>query len=166
MQQGRSEGTNTLILLPSYHRACQCLCNGSPRAQEPHAAPRLLHPHRSAFRWGHRGYPGPHHSHSQDPQQEAACLSVQGQDGTYASTPSWSSSIMPLLPSSFPLQALPCSYHMQKSHVAFFSQAIGSGCLKRTGPADATASQAAHLPGPCPPRDPPCQPCTRRPGCQ
>lgn len=98
-QQGRSEGTNTLISLPSYRRACQFLCNRSPRAQEPHAAAHLLHPHRSAFRWGHGGYPGPHHSHSQDPQQEATCLSVQGQDGTHASTPSWSSSSMPLLPS-------------------------------------------------------------------
>lgn len=65
-QQGRSEGINTLISLPSYHRGCQCLCNRSPRAQEPCTAPCLLHPHSSDFKWGHGGYPGPHHSHSQD----------------------------------------------------------------------------------------------------
>lgn len=43
-------------------------------------------------------------------------------------------------------RALPCFYHMQKSQNSLhpLRQAIGSGCLERRGPADATAAQAAH----------------------
>ena len=101
---GRSEGINTLISFPSYHRACQCLCNRSPRAQEP------VQHHAYCI---HTGRPSSGDMEvTQDlitptaktPQQEAACLSVQGQDATHASTPSWSSTIIPLLPSSFPLR--------------------------------------------------------------
>ena len=103
-QQGRSEGINTMISLPSYHRACQCLHNRSLRAQEP------VQHHAYCI---HTGRPSSGVTEvTQDPitptaktlQQEAACLSVQGQDATHASSPSWSSSSIPLLPSSFPLQ--------------------------------------------------------------
>lgn len=61
------------------------------------------------------------------------------------------------LPSSFPLQALPCSYHMQKSHVAFFSQGrpLGVAVSREQGqlmplPAKLPTSWALARPGTLP----------------
>lgn len=63
--------------------------------------------------------------------------------------------------------ALPCFYHMQKPHVAYFSQGrpLGAAVSKEQGQLMPPPAKLP-TPGPGPPWDPPCQPCTRRPGCQ